>query len=161
MTMTLPPTSPSILFLSPTIITGDETTPPFIADVLVQEGLVARIAPDISAPDARTVDARGHVLCPGFIDMHAHSDLYLLTHPEHEAKISQGCTVSRGDSAHIGSGVLACSGAAQMERWSTLALQCSSALALRFSRALVLPRWLSIASQLLRPPVRIAPSGPR
>jgi hypothetical protein len=25
--------------------------------------------------------------------MHAHSDLYLLTNPDHEAKITQGCTV--------------------------------------------------------------------
>ena len=32
------------------------------------------------------------VLSPGFIDMHAHSDLQLLTHPAHYAKISQGVT---------------------------------------------------------------------
>jgi N-acyl-D-amino-acid deacylase len=111
MTMTITPSPPPILFLSPTIITGDETNPPFIADVLVQDGLISRIAPDISAPEARTVDARGHVLCPGFIDMHAHSDLYLLTHPEHEAKISQGCTVSRRGGPghlHLDGGVLEC-----------------------------------------------------
>jgi N-acyl-D-amino-acid deacylase len=109
--MTITPSPPPILFLSPTIITGDETNPPFIADVLVQDGLISRIAPDISAPEARTVDARGHVLCPGFIDMHAHSDLYLLTHPEHEAKISQGCTVSRRGGPghlHLDGGVLEC-----------------------------------------------------
>ncbi len=29
--------------------------------------------------------------------MHAHSDLYLLTNPSHEAKITQGCTVSLTD----------------------------------------------------------------
>ena len=32
------------------------------------------------------------MLSPGFIDMHAHSDLQLLTHPAHYAKISQGVT---------------------------------------------------------------------
>ncbi|MFB8170550.1 amidohydrolase family protein [Kitasatospora purpeofusca] len=41
---------------------------------------------------ARTVDADGLVLAPGFIDMHAHSDLALLREPEHPAKVTQGVT---------------------------------------------------------------------
>lgn len=86
-----------ILFTSATVISGDEAAVPRVADVLVSGGVVARIgAPgsiDAEAGPARRVDATGHVLSPGFIDMHAHSDLYLLTHPEHEAKITQGCTV--------------------------------------------------------------------
>ena len=32
------------------------------------------------------------VLSPGFIDMHAHSDLQLLDAPDHYAKLSQGVT---------------------------------------------------------------------
>jgi len=85
-----------ILFLSSTVITGDESAEPFIADVLVSNGLIAQIgAPgSIAGLSARRIDAKGYYLSPGFIDMHAHSDLYLLTHPDHEAKISQGCTVS-------------------------------------------------------------------
>lgn len=85
-----------ILFQSPTVITGDESAEPFVADVLVSGGLIAKIgAPgSIDAPTtARRIEAKGHVLSPGFIDMHAHSDLYLLSHPDHEAKITQGCTV--------------------------------------------------------------------
>lgn len=85
-----------ILFQSPTVITGDESAEPFVADVLVSGGLIAKIgAPgSIDAPSTtRRVEAKGHVLSPGFIDMHAHSDLYLLSHPDHEAKITQGCTV--------------------------------------------------------------------
>lgn len=85
-----------ILFQSPTVITGDEFAEPFVADVLVSGGLIAKIgAPgSIDVPSTtRQIDAKGHILSPGFIDMHAHSDLYLLTHPEHEAKITQGCTV--------------------------------------------------------------------
>ena len=32
------------------------------------------------------------VVCPGFIDMHAHSGLVLLSEPEHEPKVRQGVT---------------------------------------------------------------------
>ena len=63
-------------------------------DVLVREGRIAEVAPPgtIEA-DARVVAVRpGSVLTPGFIDMHAHSDLYLLTHPDHFPKITQGVT---------------------------------------------------------------------
>lgn len=85
-----------ILFQSPTVITGDESDEPFVADVLVSGGLITKIGTpgSIDAPStARRINAKGHVLSPGFIDMHAHSDLYLLTNPDHEAKITQGCTV--------------------------------------------------------------------
>ncbi|CAH0045693.1 unnamed protein product [Clonostachys solani] len=83
-----------ILFSAATVVTGDESAAPFEADVLVSGSLIAKIGPpgSIDAEAARKIDAKGHYLCPGFIDMHAHSDLYLLTNPSHEAKISQGCT---------------------------------------------------------------------
>jgi N-acyl-D-amino-acid deacylase len=85
-----------ILFLSPTVISGEEEADPYVADVLISDGLIARIGQPgtIEAASARKVDAKGFYLSPGFIDMHAHSDLYLLTNPAHEAKITQGCTVS-------------------------------------------------------------------
>ncbi|KAK5991547.1 D-aminoacylase-like protein [Cladobotryum mycophilum] len=90
--------STDILFLSATVITGDESAQPFVADVLVSNGLISKIASpgSIANTTARTIDVKGCVLSPGFIDMHAHSDLYLLTHPEHEAKITQGCTLDPG-----------------------------------------------------------------
>jgi N-acyl-D-amino-acid deacylase len=45
---------------------------------------------DIEA--SRTIDATGLTICPGFIDMHAHSGLVLLSEPEHEPKVKQGIT---------------------------------------------------------------------
>src|SRR5690606_7267437 len=38
-------------------------------------------------------DAGGLALAPGFIDMHAHSDLALLRDPDHSAKAAQGVTL--------------------------------------------------------------------
>ncbi|EGX93600.1 D-aminoacylase [Cordyceps militaris CM01] len=83
-----------ILFLSATVITGQEDAAPFVADVLVSDGLIAQIGDPgtVESATARRIDAHGQFLSPGFIDMHAHSDLYLITSPAHEAKISQGCT---------------------------------------------------------------------
>lgn len=94
-----------LLFVAATVVTGDEAAKPFVADVLLSQGLIARIGPagSVDGGAARRIDARGHVLSPGFIDMHAHSDLYLLTHPAHEAKVTQGCTASR-PRGHRGSG---------------------------------------------------------
>jgi len=39
---------------------------------------------------ARTIDATGHLVAPGFVDMHAHSDLQLLDDPGASAKVMQG-----------------------------------------------------------------------
>jgi N-acyl-D-amino-acid deacylase len=41
---------------------------------------------------ARTIDATDHVVCPGFIDVHAHSGLVILAEPRHEPKVRQGVT---------------------------------------------------------------------
>ncbi|MFC5718963.1 amidohydrolase family protein [Streptomyces gamaensis] len=65
------------------------------ADVGLADGRVAVIAYEgESRPTGRrVVDAHGLALAPGFIDMHAHSDLALLRDPGHEAKAAQGVTL--------------------------------------------------------------------
>ncbi len=70
--------------------TGD---PRYLADIEIADGRIARIADPGTPADADTViDGTGLVLSPGFIDMHAHSDLQLLVNPDHYAKLSQGVT---------------------------------------------------------------------
>jgi dihydroorotase len=41
-------------------------------DVLLQDGRIAAVRAGIDAPDARVLDARGCVVAPGFVDLHAH-----------------------------------------------------------------------------------------
>jgi N-acyl-D-amino-acid deacylase len=69
------------------------------ADVVVDGGRIVSIVKEAAAagcqrPKARReLDAEGLVLSPGFIDMHAHSDLALLRDPDHSAKAAQGVTL--------------------------------------------------------------------
>ncbi|QYX77794.1 N-acyl-D-amino-acid deacylase family protein [Streptomyces akebiae] len=73
--------------------------PSYRADVVVADGRITSIVKEAAAagcqrPRARReIDAEGLVLAPGFIDMHAHSDLALLRDPEHTAKAAQGVTL--------------------------------------------------------------------
>jgi dihydroorotase len=43
-----------------------------IADVLMSDGRIVAVAPDLAAPDGEVFDATGLVVAPGFIDMHVH-----------------------------------------------------------------------------------------
>lgn len=48
---------------------------------------------DLSAAAARTtIDAAGCLVCPGFIDVHTHSDAFLLIEPSSPSKLFQGIT---------------------------------------------------------------------
>ncbi|WP_031483627.1 N-acyl-D-amino-acid deacylase family protein [Streptomyces bicolor] len=73
--------------------------PSYRADVVVDGGRIVSIVQEAAAagcqrPRARReLDAEGLVLSPGFIDMHAHSDLALLRDPDHSAKAAQGVTL--------------------------------------------------------------------
>lgn len=68
-------------------------TPARRADVGVEGGRIVAVEPLPGAAAARVVEAGGLVVCPGFIDIHAHSDLQLLAHPEHDPKVRQGVTL--------------------------------------------------------------------
>ena len=65
----------------------------FRGSVAVSGDTVSVLRGDTSAVEsARIIEANESVVCPGFIDMHSHSDLLLLTDPRHEAKLRQGVT---------------------------------------------------------------------
>ncbi len=65
--------------------------PPVTGHVLVADGRIQSISEKPAGAD-REIDLEGNALAPGFIDMHAHSELRLLTHPQANEKITQGIT---------------------------------------------------------------------
>src|SRR6266700_6703208 len=67
--------------------------PWYAADVGVAGGRIAAVGRLGAEPAARVIDADGLFVCPGFIDMHTHSDLQLLVQPEWEVKLAQGVTL--------------------------------------------------------------------
>lgn len=79
------------------LITGgrvvDGTGAPwFSADVGVRDGKIAAIGRLAGAKAKRTVDATGHVVAPGFIDLLGQSEYNVLVDPRAASKTTQGIT---------------------------------------------------------------------
>jgi N-acyl-D-amino-acid deacylase len=66
--------------------------PAFAADVAVKNDEIAALGEIEAAQAVRAVDVRGLQVCPGFIDMHSHSDGSILTCPGVESRARQGIT---------------------------------------------------------------------
>ena len=111
---------PLVLFLSPfaalrtaaqqarfdIIVTGGRIidgsgSPWYWGDLGIRRGRIAAIGNLSGAPRARTIDAHGQVVAPGFIDMLGQSELTILVDPRLPSKIYQGITTEitgEGDS---------------------------------------------------------------
>lgn len=69
---------------------------PFSADILVKDDKIAGIG-NVEA-DFPEYNAKGKILCPGFVDIHRHADVKPLTNWNAEAELRQGiCTMVVGN----------------------------------------------------------------
>ncbi|MFN0123385.1 MAG: N-acyl-D-amino-acid deacylase family protein, partial [Blastocatellia bacterium] len=66
--------------------------PWFIADVAIKSGRIADIGRIASARAARTLDARGKIVAPGFIDVHTHIEGGMTAWPAAENFLQMGVT---------------------------------------------------------------------
>ncbi|HZR91698.1 MAG TPA: amidohydrolase family protein [Gaiellaceae bacterium] len=73
-----------------TVYPGDG--PGGVLDVAVTGGVIEAVGPALAVEARETVEAAGLMLCPGFVDMHAHSALRSFSQPLLEPKIGQGFT---------------------------------------------------------------------
>jgi len=66
--------------------------PGYNADIAIKDKRIARIGNLANATAAKTIDARGMVVAPGFIDMLGQSETYLLIDPRGMSKVMMGVT---------------------------------------------------------------------
>jgi N-acyl-D-amino-acid deacylase len=72
----------------------DGTGNPWIyADVGIKDGRIASLGEINPASGARAISAKDHVVSPGYIDMHTHSDQPLIADGNAESKVRQGVTL--------------------------------------------------------------------
>ncbi len=74
------------------VIIDGSGAPGFPGDVAIEGDRVQAMG-DLGDQKGRSeVDASGQVVCPGFIDLHSHSDIMLLAEPDGKPKVMQGIT---------------------------------------------------------------------
>ncbi len=67
-------------------------SPWYSGDIGIRAGRIAAIGQLANAPARQTIDARGMVVAPGFIDMLGQSEISILVNPHLPSKIYQGIT---------------------------------------------------------------------
>ncbi len=70
--------------------------PEFIADVGVAGDTIAAIGSIAPEQGRRVLQVDGLHLCPGFIDIHTHSDATILAYPSADSRVRQGITTELG-----------------------------------------------------------------
>ena len=79
------------LILNGTIVDGTNI-PRYKSDLGITDERIMAVGALGHTEAARRIDAIGHVVTPGFIDIHSHSDFTILDDPSAESKIYQGVT---------------------------------------------------------------------
>ena len=74
------------------IVDGTGKREPFVADIGIQGDHIAAIGDLEQAETGHRISAAGQVVCPGFIDVHVHSEISLLGGRDQFAAVSQGVT---------------------------------------------------------------------
>lgn len=80
----------NLVIRNATIVDGTGA-PSFRGDVAVSDDRIVEVG-EVTGIGRRQLDADGLCLAPGFIDMHSHTDHYLLVNPTAESKTTQGIT---------------------------------------------------------------------
>src|SRR5512142_77416 len=88
------------MLISGGLVVDGTGAPPFAGDVRVKGDRIVRVSSretqesdGDSQTSANTIDARGLMVTPGFIDIHSHSDHTLVVDPRAFSSVKQGVTL--------------------------------------------------------------------
>jgi N-acyl-D-amino-acid deacylase len=68
--------------------------PGYRADIGIAYGKIVKIKRNLFIKAENEIDASDHIVCPGFIDIHSHTDIALLLFKKMQSSICQGITTS-------------------------------------------------------------------
>ena len=78
------------------IVDGTGEKAPYAGEVGVKDGKIAVIAEHINEEAKQILDAKGHYIAPGFLDVHRHADVKILDENFGEVELRQGITTIVG-----------------------------------------------------------------
>ncbi len=64
----------------------------FVADIAINEGVITHIAPSISEDAKQVINASGHIVTPGWVDVHTHYDGQVAWDEDLEPSATNGVT---------------------------------------------------------------------
>ena len=117
---------------------GNGNREPFVADVGIRDDRIADIGDLAQAQASSEIHAAGKIVCPGFIDVHVHSEIALVTGKDRHAGVAQGVTTQL--SAPDGFGWACLPPEVAREMWAYTGFACGDVS--------VEPVWPDIASYL-------------
>jgi N-acyl-D-amino-acid deacylase len=143
------------------VVDGGGVRPPFRASVAVQGDRIAAVGALDGAQAATVVDARNRAVCPGFVDVHVHSEIALLgfgtsTHSAQDqlAGVRQGVTTNLLSPDGFGWAALPPRAAREMWRYTQFAYG-ETGLSLNWP---TVPDYLAIFEG--RTPINVCPQVP-
>ena len=80
-----------VLFRGGLVLDGSGNLPR-VEDLRLGQGRILERGRDLGAKGSTVLELTGHYVAPGFVDVHSHSDMTVLTNPGLESKVFQGVT---------------------------------------------------------------------
>ena len=68
--------------------------PYYYGDIGIKDGKIVKILSNLNISGVKEIDATNQIVCPGFIDMHSHSDFAIPLSQKLESMINQGITTN-------------------------------------------------------------------
>ena len=74
-----------LLIKNGNIIDGSGS-PAYLSDIAVKNGQIERIGPSLDIGCDKVIDASDLIVCPGFIDIHSHTDATIMINHRRKVK---------------------------------------------------------------------------